>query len=127
MLIIGRPALVISEFQRGIVDPAVSRLPALAEQAESRGVGARIGALAEAFRAAGLPVVHAIIEHRPDLVGLRANSALSAMAIKRRTMIAGSVDVEVPEPVTPARATWSAVAQRDSPRSTAPTSTRCCD
>jgi nicotinamidase-related amidase len=101
MLITGKPALVISEFQRGVVEPGRSRLAGLAEQVESRGVAARIGVLAEAFRAAGLPVVHCTIGHRPDLVGVLPNSLFGSMIRKHRTMISGTADVEVPEPVTP--------------------------
>jgi nicotinamidase-related amidase len=62
-------ALVISECQRGILDPAVSVTPGLAAQAAERGIVARIAELADAFPAAGLPVVHCHIAHRPDLAG----------------------------------------------------------
>jgi nicotinamidase-related amidase len=93
-------ALVISECQRGILDPAAS-LPALAAQAAERGIVARIAGLASAFRAAGLPVVHCHIAHRPDLAGVRPNSLLGALAIKNRTLIAGTPDVLPPPELTP--------------------------
>jgi nicotinamidase-related amidase len=93
-------ALVISECQRGILDPSAS-LPALAAQAAERGITARIAGLARAFRAAGLPVVHCHIAHRPDLAGVRPNSLLGALAIKNRTLIAGTPDTLPPPELTP--------------------------
>jgi nicotinamidase-related amidase len=94
-------ALVISECQRGILDPAASGLPALAVQAAERGIVARIAALASAFRAAGLPVVHCHIAHRPDLAGVRPNSLLGALAIKNRTLIARTPDALPPPELAP--------------------------
>jgi nicotinamidase-related amidase len=94
-------ALVISECQRGILDPTASVTPALAAQAVERGIVARIAELAGAFRAAGLPVVHCHIAHRPDLAGVRANSLLGALAIKNRTLIAGTPDVLPPPELVP--------------------------
>ena len=44
-------ALVISECQLGILDPAASVTPALAAQAAERGIVAHIAELADAFRA----------------------------------------------------------------------------
>ncbi len=94
-------ALVISECQMGILDPAASVAPALAAQAAERGIVARIAELAGAFRAAGLPVVHCHIAHRPDLAGVRPNSLPGALAIKHRTLIAGTTDTLPPPELTP--------------------------
>jgi nicotinamidase-related amidase len=94
-------ALVISECQRGILDPVASATPALAAQAAERGIVARIAGLASAFRAAGLPVVHCHIAHRPDLAGVRPNSLLGALAIKNRTLIAGTPDTLPPPELAP--------------------------
>jgi nicotinamidase-related amidase len=94
-------ALVISECQMGILDPATSMTPALAAQAAERGIVARIGELARAFRAAGLPVVHCHIGHRPDLAGVKPNSLLGALAIKKRTLIAGTPDTLPPPELAP--------------------------
>jgi nicotinamidase-related amidase len=94
-------ALVISECQRGILDPAASPTPALAAQAAERGIVARIAGLASAFRAAGLPVVHCHLAHRPDLAGVRPNSLLGALAIKHRTLIAGTPDTLPPPELAP--------------------------
>ena len=94
-------ALVISECQRGILDPAASVTPALAAQAAERGIVARIAELASAFRAAGLPVVHCHIAHRPDLAGVSPNSLLGALTIKNRTLIAGTPDTLPPAELAP--------------------------
>ncbi|MFF4767329.1 cysteine hydrolase [Streptomyces sp. NPDC001255] len=95
------PALVISECQRGILDPARSVSSGLAAHAAARGIVARAAALADAFRARGLPVFHCLIEHRPDQAGMRPNSYLGKVALRERSMTAGTEDVEVPAPLTP--------------------------
>lgn len=94
-------ALVISECQRGVVDPELAVLPGLAEQAVSRGIVERIATLADAFRLAGRPVVHCLIAHRRDLAGLRRNSLLTAMILKNPSMLEGTPDVEVPPAIAP--------------------------
>ncbi|WP_181781612.1 cysteine hydrolase family protein [Pseudonocardia pini] len=95
-------ALVVSECQQGVLDPALAFLPGLAEQAAETGIVSRIAVLAAAFREAGLPVVHCHIAHRPDLAGMRANSLLGALALKHRSMIAGTPAVETPPELRPA-------------------------
>jgi nicotinamidase-related amidase len=94
-------ALVISECQLGILDPAASVMPALAAQAAERGIVARIAELARAFRVAGLPVVHCHIAHRPDLAGVKPNSLLGALAIKKRTLTAGTPATLPPPELAP--------------------------
>lgn len=89
-----RPALVISELQRGIVDPALTDLPGLAEQVTSRGVPERIGALADAARSHGVPVVWSLIEPRADRVGTSRNSPLSSM-VARGNLVAGTETVAI--------------------------------
>lgn len=93
-----RPALLISECQRGVIDPVLSDFPGLAEQVQQRGVLPRISRLAEAFRAAGLPVLHLHVVHRPGYVDLPRTSVIIARSTKKNRMIAGSEDVKpVPE------------------------------
>jgi nicotinamidase-related amidase len=94
-------ALVISECQQGLLDPAGAMTPGLAAQAAERGIVGRIATLAEAFRAAGLPVVHCLIEHRPDMAGVRRNSLLGSLALKRRRLVAGTADVLPPSELMP--------------------------
>jgi nicotinamidase-related amidase len=96
------PALVISECQVGILDAERSVSSGLADQAASRGIVERIATLADAFRARGLPVVHCIIEHRPDQAGMLPNSYLGTMALRSRSMTAGTPDVAIPAPLGPA-------------------------
>jgi nicotinamidase-related amidase len=98
---LSRVALVISECQRGILDPATSLLPALAAQAAEGGIVDRIARLAAAFRAAGRPVVHCLVEHRADMAGVRRNSMITALALKHRRMITGTRDVLTPDVLTP--------------------------
>jgi nicotinamidase-related amidase len=94
-------ALVISECQMGILDPATSMIPVLAAQAAERGIVAHIAELAGAFRAAGRPVVHCHIGHRADLAGMRPNSLPGALAIKHRRLIAGTPDTLPPPALAP--------------------------
>ncbi|MBS7843179.1 cysteine hydrolase [Pseudomonas fluorescens] len=93
-----RPALLISECQRGVIDPLLSDFPGLAEQVQQRGVLPRISRLAEAFRAAGLPVLHLHVVHRPGYIDLPRTSVIIARSTKQNRMIVGSEDVDpVPE------------------------------
>lgn len=95
------PALIISECQRGILDADRSVSSGLAEQAASRGIVPRIAALADHFRQRRLPVVHCIIEHRPDQAGMLPNSYLGVMALRSHSMAAGTPDVEIPPEIGP--------------------------
>lgn len=93
-----RPALLISECQRGVIDPELSGFPGLAEQVGQRGILARIARLATAFRQAGLPVLHLHVAHRPGYVDLPRTSVIIARSTKENRMIAGSDEVlSVPE------------------------------
>mgnify|MGYP005864196435 CR=1 FL=1 len=57
-MIIGKPALIIHEMQKFVVDPQYAGFPALANQVTERGIAKKIAALATAFRNAGAPVFH---------------------------------------------------------------------
>jgi nicotinamidase-related amidase len=100
-LSLGNAALVISECQRGVLDADLAVFPGIAEHAATRGLVDNIAVLAEAFRSAGRPVVHCLIEHREDLAGILPNSLLGSLALKHRRMIVGTPDAEVPEPIAP--------------------------
>ena len=95
------PALVISECQRGILDAELSVSSGLAHEAASRGILGRIAGLAGVFRSRGLPVVHCTIEHRHDQRGMLPNSYLGTMALRKRSMMGGTVDVEIPVELGP--------------------------
>ncbi|MBK5351257.1 cysteine hydrolase [Pseudomonas sp. TH41] len=96
-----RPALLISECQLGVIDPVLSDFPGLAEQVQQRGVLPRIARLADAFRAAGLPVLHLHVAHRPGYVDLPRTSVIIARSTKKNRMIVGSEDVKSVSEVAP--------------------------
>lgn len=89
-----RPAVVVSETQRGIVDPEFTDLPGLAENVASRQVLERIGELVSAAREHGVPVLWSLIEPRSDRVGTTRNSPLSAM-VARSNLVAGTRTTEL--------------------------------
>lgn len=89
-----KAALLISECQKGVVDPALSPFPTLAEQVQQRQLVPRIARLAAAFRAAGLPVFHLHVVHRPDYADLPKNNVIIARSVKQGRMRRGTTDVE---------------------------------
>ncbi len=96
-----RPALVISECQRGILDIEFSTLPQLVEQAQERAILPRIAELASEFRTLRLPVIHAHICHRPDLVGAMVTSPLAAVALRSGGLVEGTSRAESMPEVAP--------------------------
>lgn len=89
-----RAALLISECQRGVIERGHSPFDGLAEQVEQRGIVPRIASLAAAFRAAGQPVVHLHVAHRPDHADLARTSMLMVRSARTGFMKLGSHDVE---------------------------------
>ena len=77
-----RPALLVSEMQKGVVDPTVTALPGLAAQVGERDIVGRIAALAAVCRQRGVPVVWSSLAPRADRAGTTANSLLSAIIVK---------------------------------------------
>lgn len=98
----GRTALIISECQRGIVEPGMGGFPGLIAQVHERGILPRIADLATAFRAARLPVFHLTIAHRPDFAEVQPNSMLAAMARKGGTLVTGSPAAQIIPQLAPA-------------------------
>jgi nicotinamidase-related amidase len=98
----GRTALIISECQRGIVERDMGGFAGLIGQVHDRGILPRIAQLARHFRAAGLPVLHLTIAHRPDFADVQPNSLLAAMARKNASLITGSPAAEIVADLTPA-------------------------
>jgi len=88
-MITGKPALLINEMQTFVVDPEHSGFPAMAKQAQERGITAKIIALADAFRKAGAPVFHAPVHGRPDRADVKANSLIAAMSLKGKPLPPG--------------------------------------
>lgn len=89
-----RVALVINECQRGVIEPERSDFPGLVEQVRSRGIVARIAALADAFRAAGLPVVYLHVAHQPDYADLPVTNLIMARSKKKGGMKLGSEETQ---------------------------------
>lgn len=96
-----RPALIISECQRGVIEPDRSFFPDLCEQVATRDIIAKTAVLAEAFRAAGLPVMHVHVAHRPDYADLPMTSTVVALSKKMDRMTIGKPDVESVAGVAP--------------------------
>lgn len=95
-----RVALLINECQNGMTSAQYSTNAELVEQVQSRGVLANISALAQAFRLAGLPVVHPIITPFPGFVGFPRNSLLTA-SLTKRLFTVGTPAVEIHPAVAP--------------------------
>lgn len=96
-----KAALIVNECQLGVIDPAHAGFPDLAEQAVSRGIVARIATLADVFRAAGLPVFHTPVVHRPDFADILPNSVINSLTLKHRRVPAGSVEADYVEALRP--------------------------
>jgi nicotinamidase-related amidase len=77
----GRSALLTVEVQNAVVGEH-GVLPALAAAVTASGALERIGALARAARAAGIPVMHCTAEFRPDGLGSNRNARLFAATRK---------------------------------------------
>lgn len=98
----GRAALIISECQRGIVEPDMGGFAGLIDQVTQRRILPRIARLADRFRGAGLPICHLAIAHRPDFADVQPNSLLAAMARKNGLLVNGSPEAEIVQELTPA-------------------------
>ncbi len=92
-------ALMTVECQQGVVGPG-SALPELAEEARSSGMLDRVARLVEAAHEAGVQVMHAVAERRPDGRGANTNARLFRAA--RRLPVQqhpGTAAVRIAEPV----------------------------
>ncbi|GGX23421.1 cysteine hydrolase [Streptomyces noursei] len=91
--------LLTVECQRGVVGPD-SALPELAEVARTSGALMRIARLVAAAHGAGVQVLHAIAERRPDGRGANRNARLfrAAERLPVRQVI-GSTAVRVADPI----------------------------
>jgi hypothetical protein len=95
-----RAALIISEMQRAMVDPAIEDR-ALSQQVVSRGVISNIASLAEAFRAVGAPIVYCTLAPQRDYEGFTVNCALWANLTKKRMLREGEAGAEIVEQLRP--------------------------
>ncbi|MET9607442.1 cysteine hydrolase [Streptomyces sp. NPDC006512] len=93
-------ALLTVECQNGVVGEE-SALPELAKEARDSGMLARVAALADAARGAGVQVVHAVAERRPDGRGANANARLFRAAGKLPVrQLTGTLAVQIAAPIT---------------------------
>jgi len=76
-----RTAIIINEFQRGVVGD-LSAMPQIADSA--RGAIGRLASVLRLARPLGVPVVHCVVERRADGRGGNFNTAFGAAARKRR-------------------------------------------
>ncbi|MCX5588112.1 cysteine hydrolase [Streptomyces erythrochromogenes] len=98
-------ALLTVECQNGVVGEE-GALPELAKEARDSGMLGRVAALVDAARGAGVQVLHAVAERRPDGLGANTNARLFRAAGKLPVrQLTGSRAVEVAAPIT--------VAERD--------------
>ena len=96
-----RAALVISECQRGIVDPALAPFRGLAEQVVARDMLRRIADLAAACRGRGIPVVHCIVRLLPDARGFKVSSPLHAIMRRTPYLYANRAESEIHPALAP--------------------------
>jgi nicotinamidase-related amidase len=108
-MLTGKTALIVNEMQTGVVDPAYSGFKGMAEQVWERGIVPKMVRLADAFRAAGLPVVHTPVIHRSDFRDVKPNTLINALTLKKRTMGEGSVDAEYIEALRPVEGDFEVV------------------
>lgn len=91
--------LLTVECQRGVVGPE-SALPELADIARTSGALANIARLVAAAHDAGVQVMHAVAERRPDGRGASRNARLFRAAEKLPVQqLAGSTAVRIADPV----------------------------
>ncbi|MGW0753184.1 cysteine hydrolase [Streptomyces sp. NPDC002587] len=96
---IATTALLTVECQNGVVGEE-SALPELAKEARASGMLGRVAALADAARGAGVQVLHAVAERRPDGRGANTNARLFRAAGKLPVrQLSGSPAVEVAAPI----------------------------
>jgi nicotinamidase-related amidase len=95
-----KPALVISECQRAMVDISFTDRT-LAKIVEKRGMLANIAALAQVFREAGLPVVHATLVPPADLADFTVSCTLLANVRKLGDLRKGQPGADIVAALAP--------------------------
>ncbi|WP_037863270.1 cysteine hydrolase [Streptomyces sp. NRRL S-237] len=92
-------ALLTVECQNGVVGEE-SALPELAKEARDSGMLERVAALVDAARGAGVQVLHAVAERRPDGLGANTNARLFRAAGRLPVrQLTGSRAVQVAAPI----------------------------
>jgi nicotinamidase-related amidase len=96
-----KPALLISECQRAIVDADAHSVAALPQQVQQRGILPRIAALAQCCRDHGVPVIHCTIEALPGFRGFSNNCLLAASMLKGGQLVEGNPMADITSVLTP--------------------------
>lgn len=96
-----KPALLISECQKGVIGAGISSFEGLVSEAAERGIVPRIQALAKAFRELGYPVIHLHVVHRPGYPDLPITNVILANSVRQGRMVIGSVDVQPVDELQP--------------------------
>ncbi|MEU8682376.1 cysteine hydrolase [Streptomyces sp. NPDC048611] len=95
----GTTVLLTVECQRGVVGPD-SALPELAEAARTSGALANVARLVAAAHDAGVQVLHAVAERRPDGRGASRNARLFKAAERLPVQqLTGSTAVRIADPI----------------------------
>jgi nicotinamidase-related amidase len=100
-LALSRAALVISECQRGFVEPSSTFLGGLVEEVERRQILPLIRDLASSFRAAQRPVIHCTVVHRPGTEGTARTAPITRRAMRLGVAIEGDPSAEIVPILTP--------------------------
>jgi nicotinamidase-related amidase len=98
---LGRAALVISECQRGFVDPSLCFLGGLAQQVVERAMVPKIAELAATFRSADRPVVHCTLVHRHDWAGVAARAKIVRAARRSGVALEGDPSAQIAPELAP--------------------------
>jgi nicotinamidase-related amidase len=96
-----KTALVISECQNGMTNPAFAGVAQLSLLVQERNMISRLAALIAACRAASVPVIHCTIVALPGFAGFTACSALLANIRKRGTLVAGNPAADIHPDLAP--------------------------
>lgn len=97
-----RPALLISEMQNNMANPAYNDTP-LVGQVVERGIVSKINVLADGFRKAGKPVIHCTISARKGFVGWNDNCRLAHRIAKERRLEDGTPAAAIHDDITVAQ------------------------
>lgn len=97
-------AVLVSEMQRGIAgDLATGPLAVLATAVREHGVADALATLLDGARRAGVDVVHATIQYRPDRAGVSMNTPFLAVSLRDPDhLLVGSDQAEVMPELGPA-------------------------
>lgn len=95
-----KPALIISECQLGMIDPAVQDRE-LNHQVQARGILPKIASLAETFRSVDAPVIHCTITPPANYENWPVNCVIFGIVRRAGLLYEGSVAARIATEVAP--------------------------